>query len=158
MRPLLAILLTTLLLLGTAGYTQFAKRVKRPPVSLEAEIADANFEVEIDRTFNAVPDRLAELPALEVLFHGQPVFSVDQPLDQQATVRFELPPGVELGINEINVLANRPLMDTQLAALRVTIFRNQVPIVHQAIISDPDLSTLNGTVLFDSPPEVEHDH
>ena len=154
MRPIFALLITIVLLGGTAAYTQFARSVQRPPIKLQKTQAAGRFEIEITRTFDVMADPLAELPALTASLAGQTLYTTDDALPASETIRFEIPRGVELGLNEIYVTANRDFLDTGLGAMSVTLLRDDVPLTRQIIPSEPDIATVSGAVLFDTEVEV----
>ena len=100
MRPFLALLLSVFLIGGMSVYIQFARSVRRPVVDFQAEFAEAEFEVELRRTFDCVGDPLLEVAALEVYFRDEKIYSSDQDLPQDEAVRFAVERGVETGENE----------------------------------------------------------
>lgn len=158
MRPLFALLLAFGLIGGMAGYIQFARSVHRPPSEYQADFATGLYEVELMRTFDCVADDLAELKALEVRFRGEAIFESAKNLQADERVRFEIPAGVENGENEISIIANRDFLDTELAAIRVTLFRNDVPLRKQTITSEPEIATVSGSVVFRVSDSKGHAH
>ncbi|MEL7500281.1 MAG: hypothetical protein AAFN77_21980 [Planctomycetota bacterium] len=156
MRPVLALLLTIGLIGGISAYIQFARSVRRPPIEFQAETSVDRFEVELTRTFDCVADPIAELKSIEVRFRDQELFASDAPVKSTETIRFAIPRDVEIGDNEISVAANRDFLATEFAAIGVTLYQNDVAIRRQTITSEPDLSTVSGSVVFRV--SQEHDH
>lgn len=157
MRLFLAALLTLVLIGGMGVYIQFARSVRRPPPIVQADMAEGVFEVELARTFNCVADKFAELKALEVSFRGNVIYSKEEDIDAETPLRFSIPGGVETGENEISVQANRDFLETGLAAIQVTLYRNDVPIRRQTITSEPEISTVSGSVVFVVKSKGQHD-
>lgn len=133
---------------GMYGYLDFANRVRRPAVKYKAEFSSASYALEIERTFDCVGDEIVELSAIEVRFRGKTIYQTMDALPASAPLKIAIPDGVELGENELAVTANRDLGETSLAVMRVTLFQDDVEIRTEAIVSEPDLETVSGTVSF----------
>ena len=66
MRPILAILLSSLLIGGIHSYLSFSNSVRRPPLTIEVTQADGIYSLEIERTFRCAADPILEEPSLAV--------------------------------------------------------------------------------------------
>jgi hypothetical protein len=148
MRPLYALLLTIGLIGGMAAYIQFAKSVNRPPTQFDVEFATGKFEVELERTFAAVPFAAAEVKAIEVQLKQQPVFERLDSVPAGETIRFSIDEGVEDGENELVVMANREFLSEGLAAIKVRVLRDDIPVAEKTITGAPNMEMISGTVLF----------
>lgn len=157
MRPVLAFLLSAFLIGGMSLYIQFARSVRRPAVDFQAEFSEAQFEVELQRTFDCVGDPLLEIAALEVHFRDEKIYASEADLPRDQPVRFLIKGGVETGENEISITANRE--EFGFGAIAVTLYRNDVPIQQATLPSAPDVPTVSGSVVFEgTETESEHVH
>lgn len=157
MRPLLSLLLSVFLIGGMSAYIQFARSVRRPAVDFQAEFSEAQFEVELERTFDCIGDPLLEVAALEVFFRGDKIYSSGGDLPREEDVRFSIEQGVETGENEISINANRE--EFGFGAIAVTLYRNDIPIQRITLPSAPDVPTVSGSVVFEgSETTSEQDH
>jgi len=148
MRPLYALLLTIGLIGGMAAYIQFAKSVNRPPTKFDVEFATGKFEVEIERTFAAVPFEAAKVKAIEVQLKQLPVFERSNAVPAGEAIRFSIDEGVENGENELIVTANREFLSEGLAAIKVRVLRDDIPVAEKTITGAPNMEMISGTVLF----------
>lgn len=167
MRVIGSILLSVLLLGATWGYTHFADSVRREPVTIQAELDDADWRIKITRTFDFVPDPDAEIPSLHVQLKGQDVFKSSEKIPRDAELEIGELPEVEQGDNELFVAANLTTLDDfdfdldQNKALRVEIYRGGKRIKDQTIWSEPGVTAIEETVLFKAPratAATDHDH
>lgn len=161
MRPLFALLITVSLLGGVFVYVRFADSVRRTAVDVEIDYAEGVYAIEIESTFDFVPDVFLGTESLKVLFKGKTIHSTDQrvPYDQITTI--QPVEGVESGENEFFVTATMDETHQGLAALKVTVKRNDIPVVEKLLTSEPGLMTVSGPVVFsiaaaDSEPSHNH--
>jgi len=161
MRPALALLITLGLLGGVFGYVRFADSVRQSAVEIEIDYAEGQYSIEIQTTFDCVADPILETEALKVLFKGEPVFTRSESISADETIEFQPLEGVESGENEIFVSANMQSPTSGLGALKVTVKRNDIPVVEKLLTTQPGLATVSGPVEFEIAPvneSQEHDH
>lgn len=162
MRPLLALLLSVGLMGGTAVYLDFARRVRPPVVTAIVKQSQDKVRVIIQRTFDAVPDPLAELDALDVRLEGRSVFLSQEPVSQDESIEFDIEEGLKQGPNEITIIANRDFLETSLAAMHVEVLLDGKSIASATLVNEPDLPEISGSVVFDLPlreePSPDHEH
>ena len=161
MRPVWTLLLVVVLLGGMAAYIRFANSVRYPTADFSVDYAQGKLELVIERSFECVPYELTETKALEVSLKGEVVYSVDEVLPADQEVRFLIESGVEVGDNELSVVANRSWLDAGLGALQATVLWNDIPIAEQTITVEKDAELLSGTLLFhvDDAADVQgHQH
>ena len=80
MRPILACLITVVLIIGVSSYLRFADSVRRPPVEISIDYAEGEYAVEIERTFDCEGDPILGTESLKVLFKGETVFARNEPI------------------------------------------------------------------------------
>ena len=161
MRPLLALLITICLLGGTYGYVQFAESVRRPSVEIQVDYAQGEYSVLIDRTFDCTGDPIFETESLKVLFKGEKVFAVSDPIPANQSIEIRPLRNVETGENEIYVSANRKTSSGGFGELKVVVFRDDIPIAEKTITSDEGLAQIGGPVVFHVGQSTEifpHEH
>jgi len=148
MRPFWTLLLVVALIGGMASYIQFANSVSHPTIDFSLNYAEGKLELTVERSFECVPYELAEIKALEVSLKGEVVYSVDETLPVDSEVRFVVEEGIEVGDNEIAIVANRDWLNTSFGAIQVTVYWNDIPIAKQTITAEKDVETVTGTLLF----------
>jgi hypothetical protein len=151
MRPILALLITLSLLGGVFGYVRFAESVRRTAVEVDIDYAEGLYSIEIQSTFDCQSDPILETEALKVLFKGQSVLKRSQPVSADETIEIKPLEGVESGENEIFVSANMKAPAPGLGAMKVTVKRNDIPVVEKLLTSVPGLPTVSGPVVFEIP-------
>ena len=157
MRPLLAILITVCLLGGTYGYVRFAEGVRRPNVEIQIDYAQGEYAVLIDKTFDCSGDPIFETESLKLLFKGKKVFAASEPIPANESIEIRPLTGVEIGENEIYVLANRKTSTGGFGALKISVFRDDIPLTVKTITSDEGLAQVGGPVVFHVGPSKEND-
>lgn len=161
MRPIWTLLLVVALVGGMASYIRFANSVSYPAVDFSLDYADGKLELVIERSFECVPYELTETKALEVSMKNEVVYSVDDVLPVDREVRFFIEDGIEVGDNEVVVVANRNWEDAGFGAVKATVFWNDIPIASQTITAEKDVEQVTGTLLFhvdDTPEHAGHQH
>ena len=148
MRPIWTLLLIAALIGGMASYIQFANSVRYPTANFSPEYAQGKVELVIDRSFECVPYELTETKALEVSLKGDVIHSVNERLPADREVRFLIDEGVEVGDNEISIIANREWMDAKFGALQATVLLNDIPIAIQTFTVEQDVEVVSGSLLF----------
>ena len=149
MRPIWTLLLIIALIGGMASYINFANSVSYPAPDFSVEYAQGKVELLIERSFECVPYELAETKALEVSLKGEVVYSVDEPLPANQEVRFPIDEGVEVGDNEVSIVANREWsMDAGFGAVKATVLWNDIPIATQTFTVEKDVELVSGSLLF----------
>jgi len=145
MRPLLAVILSVVILGGLWAYT--GMRTHGSP-SVRVIVPDApqeRFAAELTLTFSAEADPFAlnvdeaEAPAaVLVRFNGQQVLRITERLVAGDPVEIDPLPGAVIGDNELFLEANPPVAQgNQAHAVRVRITRDDVPIVEKTFWSEP---------------------
>jgi hypothetical protein len=157
MRPLLALLITLSLLGGTYGYVRFAESVRRPAVDIQIDYAEGEYSVTVEKTFACVGDPILETESLKVLFKGEKVFAASDPIPADQTIEVRPLNGVETGENEIYVSASRESSTGGFGALKIVVFRNDIPIAEKTITSDEGLTDVGGPVVFTVGAKYEQD-
>ena len=161
MRPIWTLLLITALIGGMAGYIHFANNVSYPAADFSPEYAQGKIELVIERSFDCVPYELTETKALEVKLKGNVVYSAAEPLPTDREVRFSIDDGVEVGDNEVLIVANREWMDAKFGALQATVLFNDIPIATQTFTVEKDVELVSGSLLFhidDAEQNTGHQH
>ncbi len=148
MRPILAALISVLLVGGVYGYIRFAESVRRPPLEINIDYSNADFAVEIERSFECVADPIFAPESLKVLFKGETVLAEEEAVPVDKLIRLEKLEGVEVGENEIYVAANRAEGSIGLGALKVTIFRGGIPLAEEIITSHQGIAEVSGPIVF----------
>ena len=160
MRPIWTLLLIAALVGGMACYIQFANSVRYPAADFSPEYAQGKVELVLQRSFDCVPYELTETKALEVSLKGEIVFSADKLLPADSEVRFPIDEGVEVGDNEVSIVANREWGE-QFGALQATVLLNDIPIAKQTFTVDQDAELVSGSLLFhidDAEQTAGHQH
>ena len=148
MRPIWTLLLIAALIGGMAGYIQFANSVRYPAADFSAEYAQGRVELVIERSFECIPDELTETKSLEVRLKGEDIYSVDEILPPDQEVRFSIDDGVEVGDNEVLIVANREWLDAGFGALKATVLWNDIPIATETFTAEKDVELISGSLLF----------
>lgn len=157
MRILLSLLITFCLLYGTFVYTQFADRVRADAVTWQPTYSAGKYSIEIDRSFDCVPDDLFEEPALSVRFRGEEIFRSEGEVPTEQVVRIEDIQDVEVLNNDFNVTAYPAQNVSGLAAMRIRVFRDNAQIHESTITDTADLGSISGSVSF-YVEEAPHEH
>ena len=161
MRILLCLLITFCLLYGTFIYTQFADRVRADAVTWQPTYSAGKYSIEIDRSFDSVPDDLFEEPALSVRFRGKEIFRSEGDVPADQVLRIEDIQDVEVNNNDFNVTAYLAPDVEGLAAMRIRVFRDNAKIHESTITDTAELGSVSGSVSFfveESPHEHEGGH
>ena len=161
MRPIWTLLLIAALIGGMAGYIQFANGVSYPAPEFSVEYAQGKIELVIERSFECVPYKFTETKALEVSLKGEVLYSTNEPVPADQEIRFVLEQGVEVGDNEVSIVANRDGADAGLGALRATVFVDDIPITEQTYTVENNFEFLSESLLFhidDASQIEEHEH
>lgn len=157
MRILLSLLIAFCLLYGTNLYTQFADRVHANAVTWEPAYSAGKYVIEIDRSFDCVPDDLFEEPALSVRFRGKEIYRSEERLSANEIVRIEDVQNVEINQNDFLVTAGLDSGLEGLAAMRIRVFRDNAKIQETTIADTGDLGSISGAVSF-FVDEATHEH
>lgn len=161
MRILLSLLITFCLLYGTFVYTRFADHVRADAVTWQPTYSAGKYSIEIDRSFDCVPDDLFEEPALSVRFRGNEIYRSEERVPSAQAVRIEDIQDVEINKNDFNVAAYLDPEMEGLAAMRIRVFRDNATIHESTITDTAELGSVSGTVSFfveESPHEHEGGH
>ena len=105
MRPILAILLSSLLIGGIYSYLSFSNSVRRPPLTIEVTQADGIYSLEIERTFRCVADPILEEPSLAVQFGTNQIYIRKDEVPIEESILIGPIEGVEEGENEFLITA-----------------------------------------------------
>ncbi|MEM7457172.1 MAG: hypothetical protein AAF456_22715 [Planctomycetota bacterium] len=107
MRPIIALVLTVFLFAGVYGYTEFARRVRKPPIDFSAKLSSKDYSVEISRTFDCIGDPgWDEVKSLIVTFRGEEIISEIETVPADRPIVIEKLDGVLQRGNNIFVFAN----------------------------------------------------
>ena len=87
-------------------------------------------------------------------FKGEVVFSRDEPIQADEWIEIRPLKGVETGENEIFVSATRSESTQGLGVLKVTVKRDEIPIMEKMIPSETGLMDVGGPVVF----EIQSQH
>lgn len=161
MRPVLAFLITVLMIGGVYGYINFARSVRRPPIEIEIDFAEGEYSVEVERTFECVGDPILGTESLKVMFKGEKVYAKTEPIPSDELVVVRPLERVETGENEIYVSANMPKSAKGFGALKVVVKQNDRLIGEEIISTVPGLASVGGPVVFTVKPPVKktiHEH
>jgi hypothetical protein len=160
MRPILACLITLVLVGGVYGYIKFAEGIRRPPTEINIDYSEADFSLEIERSFDCVVDPIFAPESLRVLFKGESVLAISKKIAVEETIRLEKLDGVEVGENEIYIAANRAEGSIGLGAIKVSIFRGGVLFDEQVLTSQQGIAEVAGPISFvvKSEPKTEDSH
>ena len=150
MRLILAITITTFLLGSTYAYIRFADGVRRTAVEIEVSYDEAEYSVEIRKSFAAVGDPIFGTEALRVKFKGEVVYSRQEEVPADETIVIRPLEGVEVGENELYLAATQRPGDAAIGAIQVTVKRDNFPLKQATIVSVPGLDSVSGTVVFDT--------
>ncbi len=148
MRPIWTLLLVVALIGGMASYISFANSVSHPSVDFSLDYAQGKLELAIERSFECAPYELAETQALEVNLKGEVVYSVNEVLPADREVRFLIKEGIEVGDNEVAIVANRDWLNAGFGAIKATVLWNDIPIAEKTITAEKDVELVTGTLLF----------
>ena len=161
MRILLSLLIVFCLLYGTSVYTQFADRVRASAVTWQPTYSAGKYSIEIDRSFDCVPDDLFEEPALSVRFRGNEIYRSDGAIPAAQIVRIEDIQNVEINHNDFIFTAYLDSDLQGLAAMRIRVFRDNAKIHESTIADTADLGSVSGSIsvfVEESPHEHEGGH
>ncbi len=149
MRPILACLISIVLIGGVYGYLRFADSVRRPTVEFNIDYAEGEYSVEIDHTFVCEGDPVFGTESLKVLFKGKTVFSREATIPVGDPIEIRPLEGVESGENEVFVSATMSQATQGFGVLKVTVKRNNIAIQEKLFASVPGLLDLGGPVVFE---------
>ena len=165
LRPILAILITAGLLIGTYSYISFANSVRHEPVQIHVDYASGDFSIKIERSFDCAGHPIFKSKeSLKVLFKGEKVYGNTGTVPADEAVEIKKISGVEAGENEIFVSANMASASSGLGVIKVTVSRNDIPISEELITSKPGLTAVGGPIVFTIPDdsadakEEKHQH
>lgn len=158
MRVLAAILITLFLMVGTYYYTAFADSVRRAPVEVQTQFDDADWQVEIFRTFACIPDKEYDSSALVVQMKAEDLLRKEEAVPVNASVILDLNEGIEQGSNELYVEANvASIDDFEFSAaetphvLRVLLKRGSTIVTDQSFWLGEGQTGFKESVLFEAP-------
>lgn len=157
MRILLSLLIAFILLYGTSLYTRFADRVHASAVTWEPTYSAGKYVIEIDRSFDCIPDDLFEEPALSIRFRGKEIYRSEGRLSKDSVVRIDDVQNVEVDENDFNLTAYLDPDFEGLAAMRIRVFRDNAKIQETTIADTGDLGSISGSVSF-FVEEAPHEH
>ncbi len=150
MRPFLAILLSSLLIGGIYSYLSFSNSLRRPPLTIEVTEADGIYSLEIERTFRCVADPILEEPSLAVQFGTKQIYIRKDEVPIEEPILIGPIKGVEKGENEFLITATMDEFAETLGVIKVTVFRDKIPLVSQMFSSESGLTSISGPVVFNS--------
>ncbi|MDB2525936.1 hypothetical protein N9X53_04565 [Mariniblastus sp.] len=150
MRPILAILLSSLLIGGVYSYLSFSNSVRRPPLTIEVTEAKGTYTLEIERTFRCVADPILEEPALAVQFGPNQIYIREDEVPIQERILIGPIEGVEEGENEFLITATMDEFFETLGVLKVTVFRGDTPLASKMFASESGLTSITGPLVFNS--------
>lgn len=158
MRPILAILLSSLLIGGIHSYLSFSNSVRRPPLTIEVTQADGIYSLEIERTFRCVADPILEEPSLAVQFGTNQIYIRKDEVPIEESILIGPIEGVEEGENEFLITATMDEFSETFGVVKVTIFRDEIPLVSKMFASESGLTSISGPVVFDSQESSSSPH
>ncbi|MGI9497982.1 MAG: hypothetical protein ACR2NK_18140 [Mariniblastus sp.] len=158
MRPILAFLLSSLLIGGIYSYLSFSNSVRRPPLTIEVTQADGIYSLEIERTFRCVADPILEEPSLAVQFGTNQIYIRKDEVPIEESILIGPIEGVEEGENEFLITATMDEFSETFGVVKVTIFRDEVPLVSKMFASESGLTSISGPVVFDSQESSSSPH
>ena len=161
MRIFLSLLITFCLLYGTSLYTQLADRVRATAVTWEPTYSVGKYSIEIDRTFECVPDDLFDEPALSIRFRGQEIYRSGGSVPTDQLVRVDDVQNVEVNDNDFNVTAYLAPDLKGLAVMRIRVFQDNAKIQEATIADTAELGSISGSVSFfvdETPHQFEDEH
>lgn len=150
MRPILAILLSSLLIGGVYGYLSFSNSLRRPPITIEVTEAGGNYTLEVERTFRCVADPILEEPSLSVQFGKNSIYLREDEIPIEERILIGPIEGVEEGENEFLITATMNEFFENLGVVKVTVYRNDTPLVTKMFASESGLTSISGPIVFDS--------
>ena len=150
MRPVLAILLSCLLVGGVHSYLSFSNSVRRPPLTIEVKEADGNYTLEIERTFRCIADPILAEPSLAVQFGQHQIYIREDEVPIEEQILIGPIEGIEEGENEFLITATMDEFFENLGVLKITVFRNEVPLESKMLASESGLTSISGTLVFNS--------
>jgi len=158
MRPLL-VLVITLAILGGLQLYMATRSVVHPNASAYAPpAATGRFSLEVTLTFDAGPDAFAlqvdDAPSVLVQHRGQDLIRSTRPVASGTTLRADDVAGVVAGRNEFSVRATPQEDAGDVArALRVRVFRDEVPVADETFWSEPG-EPVEGVIALDVPADL----
>lgn len=164
MRPLLAIILSAVVLLGVQSYLRFADSLRHRHAAQEhVVIAPGKYSADITLTFPAEADSFG-LDGTSLVFHqqGKDLLKREGLVPAGEPLQIETLPDVVVGKNAF-YFSTTPKESEQSAAkaVRVRIFRDGQPIAEQTFWSEPGLVP-RGEIIVDVPGPAtitsSHDH
>lgn len=152
MRPILAILLSSFLIGGVYSYLSFSNSVRRPPLTIEVIAAEGNYTLEIERTFRCFPDPILEEPSLTVLFGSNEIYKREDEVPIEERITIGPIEGIEAGENEFLISATMDTLsnDSSFGVLKVTVFRDETPLVSKMFASESGLTSISGPIVFNT--------
>ena len=150
MRPILAILLSCILVGGVYSYLAFSNSVRRPPLTIEVMEADGNYTLEIERTFRCIADPILAEPSLVVQFGQNQIYIREDEVPIEEPILIGPIEGIEEGENEFLITATMDEFFENLGVLKVTVFRDEVPLESKMFASESGLTSISGPLVFNS--------
>jgi hypothetical protein len=165
MRPIITILIAIFLLAGIYAYTDFANRVRPETVEYQADFSDSKYTVRVNRTFDCMGNAEFGLPqALGLVFKQEDVINREDRVPASETIEVDLP-GVEIGRNIIEVVANLPnelamnfdengesgfdSFEAKSDAMQVVLMRDGNEIAKETFWVEPGLNSVSGSLYFE---------
>ncbi|MDA7903666.1 hypothetical protein N9B31_08385 [Mariniblastus sp.] len=158
MRPILAILLSSLLMGGVYSYLSFSNSVRRPPLTIEITQAEGNYTLEIERTFRCVADTILEEPSLAVQFGKTQIYLREDEVPIEERIKIGPIEGIEEGENEFLITATMDEFFENLGVLKVTVFRDEIPLASKMFASESGLTSISGPLVFNSQEKESTSH
>ena len=156
MRVVFAVLLSLVLLFGAHFYTRFADSVRRQPKEIEVQFDDAAWNVQIERTFDCVPDPdYGNVESLVIQLKGVDVFRSKELIPASQLVSIGSVEGIEVGDNEIFLQANLAKLDDldfdseRSNAMRVKLLRGKELVADETHWVSPGATSISQSIFFD---------
>jgi hypothetical protein len=158
MRPILAILLSCILVGGVYSYLAFSNSLRRAPLTIEVMEADGNYTLKIERTFRCIADPILEEPSLAVQFGQNQIYIREDEVPIEEPILIGPIEGIEEGENEFLITATMDEFFENLGVLKVTIFRDEVPLESKMFASESGLTSISGPIVFNSEETASSTH
>ena len=158
MRPILAILLSCILVGGVYSYLAFSNSLRRAPLTIEVMEADGNYTLKIERTFRCIADPILAEPSLAVQFGQNQIYIREDEVSIEEPILIGPIEGIEEGENEFLITATMDEFFENLGVLKVTVFRDEMPLESKMFASESGLTSISGTIIFNSEETASSTH
>ena len=171
-RPILAVLISTLLLVGAYSYIQFSNGLYVPAVQIDEDLSTGEYSAVVSRTFDCIGNADFEIESILVRFRGKTVYQRDDSVPSGERIEIRPLEDVLVEGNTMFVSASPSVENDLFAgfdaqqekepeitrAVRVQVYRDNLLITDQTLWQQPGAQSVTGTIMFNAPSKAADNH